>query len=301
MELHELKCEINSLFNPDLDDDASVFLLNIPHSRLSKHHKLDVSYMDSFSDLNYEGSSMDPNFRLCSLDEDVDRLHLFMKNYDVPNKFFTAALKLFADSVIVYHEKTERKGDIRYYPSVVLTFWSGFETFVRYYSELMLLTVKSIPQLVADYLRDLETYLDKNGAIKKKKKYQSVLDRYAILLRYGYNFQVNRGCKYWQSLEKAKKLRDYYTHLDVGEPRSLSSAEVLEFLEAVFLGIIWPSTELQRTIILGIYNVYAIYAELRRLAQDYVEQPFFLDWCMNNNRLIYCNFENVDESRFMNQ
>jgi hypothetical protein len=58
-------------------------------------------------------------------------------------------------------------------------------------------------------------------------------------LHYGFNLDIDRGNSHWQSLEKAKKLRDYYTHIEVTRSRSISAQEVLQFHEAVLLGIIW--------------------------------------------------------------
>lgn len=242
------------------------------------------------------GSTTHPYTRLC-FPEDED-LHRLARNYDVSDRLFQAGLRLFADSIIAYHGQKERKGQIRYYPPVILTFWSGFETFVRYSSELMLITVPNVPEAAANYLRDLETFIDRKGQVARRTRFQSVLDRYAILLKYGYNFQADRGSKYWQGLKRAKELRDYYTHLDVNDPRSVSTSEVLEFMEAVLLGIIYPSGQLQRTLLLGIYYLYYIWVGLSEVAEQYIEQPFFKDWYLKEERLFHCNFENVDASRF---
>ncbi len=93
----------------------------------------------------------------------------------------------------------------------------------------MLVTVQKVPSTVASFLRDEEEFVSPNGDISKKKRYRSVLARYRVLLRYGYGYHLNCSSKHWQGLERANTLRNYYTHLDVNDPRSLSSEEVVDF------------------------------------------------------------------------
>jgi len=262
---------------------------------LEKEHGLDLSYLQTFT---WEGSTVHPHTRLCPDDE--PRIRPLIHNLDVPSRLLEAGLRLFGDSVLAYHERKERKGNLRYYPPVILTFWSGFETFVRHTSELMLVAAKNVPELVARFLRDEEGFVDRNGDVAIRTRYQSVLERYAVLLRYGYEYRVDRGAKYWQRLEEARKLRDYYTHLDVNEPRSISVDEVLNFMEVVLLGIIWPSAEMKRTQLLGIYHFYWTWDMLRKLTTPFVEQPFFHDWVLNGPHTIYCPFSGVDTERFPN-
>lgn len=294
MDISELKEEIENLFIIEPDEDGFI-PREYPPQRLKQFHKLDFAYMDDF---NWEGSTIHRYTRVIPAEE--ERIHLLTANADMPYRLFEAALRLFGDSIIAYHDKQERRGDIRFYPSVILTFWSGFETFVRYSSELMLLTVKDIPEAIANYLREREIFIDKKGKIETRTKYQAVLDRYAILLLYGYSFSVDKGNKYWQELEKAKELRDYYTHLDINIPRAVTSHEILSFMEAVMMGIIWPSSALQRTLLLEIYRLYCNWVRLRELATEYTEQPFFKDWPLQGPYQYHCNFENVDPSRFPN-
>ena len=221
-------------------------------------------------------------------------------NSDVPISLFEAALRLFADSIVTYHGKSDRKGELRYYPSIVLTFWSGFETFVRYSSELMLITVQAIPSAVAEFLQEVNSALDRRGNVVTRSRYQPVLERYAVLLKYAYNHEINRGAKHWQRLESARHLRDYYTHLDVTDPRSISTTQVLDFMEAILLGIIWPSCEIRRTQLLGIHNLYWIWDSLHELADEYTEQPLVKDWAIGSREMFHCPFDGVDTSRFPN-
>lgn len=297
MDIEDLRAELEWLFNPEPDEDGGPPIRDIPHPRLEKKHSLDLSYLET-SGFIWEGSTIHPHTRLCPPNE--PRVSSLIRNLDVPSRLLEAGLRLFGDSILTYHGQTKRKGELRYYPPVILTFWSGFETFVRHTSELMLITVQNVPPAVANFLRDEETFVDRQGNISTRTRYQSVLDRYVVLLRYGYGYHVDRGSKHWQRLKQANTLRDYYTHLDVHDPRSISSGQVLDFLEAVLLGIIWPSTEMKRTQLLGIYHLYWMWDTLRKLAEPFTEQPFFQDWLLNGPHTIYCPFEGVDTLRFPN-
>lgn len=294
MDIEEFEIGIDSLLHPEPDEDGFV-PREFPNERLFKEHSLNFDYMN---DIKWEGSSLHRYTRLCPADE--ESLHVLTRNSDVSTRLFAAGFILFKDSVIAYHDKKEKKGNIRFYPSIVLTFWSGFETLVRYLSELLLVTVPNIPREVACVLQEKESFLDTQGNIKEKSRYQPVLDRYAILLKYAYNFSVDRGSKFWQQLKKAKDLRDYYTHLDVRDPKATSTSEVLDFMEAILLGIIWPSSKLQRTLMLGVYHLYEIWSFLYKHKEEYIEQPFFMDWHMNERYMFHCNFEDVDIDRFPN-
>lgn len=294
MDKAELQTALDALFNPEPEEEG-YYPPEYPNEQISKVHKLDISYMDRF---DYEGSTIHPFTRICSPGE--DRLISLSKNHDVSQRLFMAALQLFGDSVLAYHNKGKRKGNLRYYPPIIMTFWSGFETYIRYSSELMLITVKNIPKLVEDFLLEKETYLDKKGKQRIKNKWQPILDRYTFLLKFGYQYEVDKGNKHWQALQKAKELRDYYNHLDIHEPKDISSNQVLEFMEAVMLAIIWPSCELKRTLFLGIYYLYDIWVKLCELQETYMEQPMFKDWLRDEAFMFHCNFENVDTLRFPN-
>jgi len=296
MDIEDLKAELDAILNPEPDEDGKHPTRDIPHPRLENKHKLDLSYLRTF---DWEGSSGHPCTRLCPSDE--KRLPSLIRNLDVPSRLFEAGFGLFSDSIIAYHLKKERKGNLHYYPPAILTFWAGFETFVRLSSELLLITVYNVPPEITHYLREEELFVDKKGNINIRKRYQSVLDRYSVLLRYGYDYQINRGLRYWQQLERAGDLRDYYTHLDVNEPRAISSEQVVQFMESVMLGIIWPSSEMKCTQLLGIYNLYWIWDSLRKLAEPFIEQPLLKDWSFFNSCTLYLPFKNVDTLRFPNR
>lgn len=145
MDIDEFKEELSILLNPGPDEDG-MLPLEYPHARLHAIHCLDFKHIKT--DLSWEGSSIHRYTRLCP--EDEQAVHALTRNQDIPERLFESALNLFADSIIANHEKTDRKGELRYYPPVILTFWSGFETFVRRLSELMLATVMGIPEPVAN-------------------------------------------------------------------------------------------------------------------------------------------------------
>ncbi len=178
MELEELKEQIELLLNPEPDEDGFV-PREFPHSSLEKVHKLDFSYMKTS---DWEGSTMHRHTRLCGAGD--DEFHLLTRNSDMPERLMFSALQLLADSIVTYFDKDEREGQIRYYPAIVLTFWSGFETFVRHSSELLLLMVPDIPAPVMHFLRETEIAVEANGSIKVRTKYQSVLDRYSVFIFY---------------------------------------------------------------------------------------------------------------------
>ena len=172
---------------------------------------------------------------------------------------------------------------------------------MRYSSELALITVRDVHPAVAEFLRELDLVLDRRGNVQSKIRYQPVLERYAVLLKHAYHYDVNRGAKHWQRLESARVLRDYYTHLNVTAPRSISTTQILEFMEAVLLGIIWPSCEIRRTQLLGVHHLYWTWDSLRKLADEYAEQPFFFEWQLGGSRdMFYCPFDAVDTRRFPN-
>jgi len=290
--LQDFMDSIHWLFHPEPDEDGNP-LRESPNERISTHHGLDASYMAGFA---WEGSSSHAHTRRCPSDE--GRIHELTRNRDVADRLFSTALRLFADSIIEYHEKDVKEGGLRFYPPIILAFWAGFETFVRHLSELLIVTAKALPVEVRQFLSEEETYLTAKGDVTSKTKYHGVLERYAVLLKYGYNFDVKKGERYWQDLVKAKKLRDYYTHLDVSEPRELTSHEVLCFMEAILLSIIIPSCKLKKTLLLGVYWLHDIWTTLHEYNIVYSERPIFLDWHLKEEYLFHCNFVNIDQKRF---
>ena len=139
VDIEEFKEGIQHLLNPEPDEDGFM-PQEYPNEHLHEYPGLDFEYMANY---DWEGSSVHKYTRICP--EDEERLHILTRNQDVPFRLFISSLHLFADSIIEYHEATAKKGDIRFYPPILLTFWSGFESFVRYSSELLIITVPSLP------------------------------------------------------------------------------------------------------------------------------------------------------------
>ncbi|MHC5053601.1 MAG: hypothetical protein ACYTKD_02665 [Planctomycetota bacterium] len=294
MDRENLRAEIEALLDPQPDEPGDI-PREWPHSRLKKLYGLDCEYLGGFV---WEGASAHPDTRLCPVDE--TRVHAISQNTTVAVSLMKAALRIFAESIITYFDLKARSGPLRFYPPAILTFWSGLEAFVRHSSELMLETTKGVPPTVAYYLRETEFFLDRKMEVQHRTHFRPVIERYAALLRYGYGLIVDKGDRYWQGLVKAKALRDYYTHVDVGEPRAVSSGDVLEFLEAVLIAIIWPSSLLRRTLLLGVYDMYAMVSELRKFAPDFAEQPLHLGWPRDEPYLLRIPFNDVDTDRFPN-
>lgn len=301
MDYDDIAAEIDTIFNPEPDDED--FHREWPQERLRNHYGFDFTYMEEF---NWEGATMHSHTRLWPEKEPGgDEL---TRSMDVGKRLFYAALRVFGDSILTYatDKKLRNPSELRYYPPVILTFWSGFEAFIRHSSELMIHTSKDLSVAAADYLRDELTVLSRKGTVEKETKHRPALDRYAVLLQYGFGHKVDRGSKYWQALERARDLRDYYTHIDAMNSRALSSKDVFDFLEAVMLGIIWPSSQVKRTLQLGIFDLHWIWDQLRELAQTvlpdgHIEQPFFHGWHLNGEQhLFYCPFTNVDNVKFPN-
>lgn len=295
MDLEELQYAVEACLDPEYDEDTPLSHA-IPRGRHTKVHGCDFSYMSS--SLFWEGSSPHPDTRTCHAD--AEPLYAIVRNLGVPFSLWISALHILGDSIIAYHEKTDRTGQLQYYPPAILTFWSGFEATVRYLSELMLLSARDIPQLVEDFLREQERFLDKHGQIKYRDRFQGVLDRYAIVLQYGFGHTVCRGDAYWQGLEKARALRNYYTHVDMQELRAITAEQVMDFMEQVRLGIILPSCQLKRSVFTKVYDAYDIWTNLRELVEPFTEQPSRKDRPVPPMYSVRLPFENVDNERFPN-
>ena len=294
MSNEELTARIDSLFEADVDEDGNV-PREFPHNRIVKHHKLDISYMKCFAP---EGTTTHRYTRRCGKND--SELHAIDRNMDTPTRLFLAALRLFGDSILEYDDFEKRGGDLRFYPPVILTFWSGFEAFVRYASELLVITVPTIPEPIKNYLQEQEDFIDDKGNIKTKQKYHPVLTRYSLLLKYGYQFDADKGAAYWQNLKNAQDLRNYYTHLAIRESKAITATEVVDYIEAILMAIITPSCLLQRSLMLNMYYLYETWAGLAEVVQDFSEQPFFHDKPFEEGYQFHCNFENVDADRFPN-
>jgi len=288
----DLEGQIDAILHPEPDEDGALYL-EYPCRRLREEYSLDFSYMNTSI---YEGCSIHKYSRLSPPDA-ID-VHTITSNHDVPTSLFYSALSILGDSIIKYYEPQEYPPQLHFYPPVILTAWSGFESFVRYKSELLVATVPTISLDVRRYLQEVSPTINSNGSITETSRYYPVLDRYVVLLKYGYNYCVDKSLDFWHRLTKANKLRNHYTHLPIQEPRDLNTRDVLEFIESVFLGIIVPSSHLQRTLLLEIFRFYNMWNSLRELAKPISEQPFLKGWDMRDSYTFHCNFEGIDDDRF---
>jgi hypothetical protein len=294
----KLSARIEGIFEVEPDEDGS-FPREVPHETLTEVYGFDFAYLGG---VYWEGSTSHRSTRICP--EDDRGVSTLLKTDDVPTKLFEAALRLYGDSLLHYVDEKEPATALRFYPPIILTFWSAFEAFVRRLSELMVLTCKNVPPAIADYLREIEPRIDRKGNVDNRAKFSPVLDRYSTMLRYGFGLDIDRGSKFWQRLEGAKELRDYYTHIEAMDSRSLSDSQLLEFLESTLLGIIWPSVLVKRSLLLDSLRLHYAWAELKELTDEYLpsghkEEPFFHKWDFEKkNLLFYCPFTNVNQERF---
>ena len=266
----ELEEMVDSILHPEPEEDEAM-ALEFPCSRLRQHYKLDFNYMDT---LNYEGSSSHIYSRICP--PDAKEVHTISSNNDVPTSLFYSAVHLLGDSIVKYHNPPKYAPQLHYYPTILFTAWSGFESFVRLKSELLIATVPNIPIEIKRFLRELTVVVAKNGDVQERIKYQPVIERYAVLLRYGYQYIVDRSNCFWCRLKDANDLRNHYTHLPIQEPRELNTDDILTFLESIFLAIIVPSSRLQRTLLLKIFHLYSMWDSLRDIVRPISERPFFM-------------------------
>ncbi len=113
MDKEELQAELDIIFNPEPDEDG-LFPPEYLPERITKFHKLDISYMDR---LDYEGSTIHPYTRIYKPDE--HRLISLSRNHDVSQRLFVPAIQLFGDSIIAYHDKKERKGTVTFIMTII--------------------------------------------------------------------------------------------------------------------------------------------------------------------------------------
>ena len=298
MNKDDLLAKLGELDIPSTDDDGLPIHI-LPDERLRNYHHLDTSYYRI--DFMKEGNSTHPDSRICSPDD--RKMQAVLKNIDVPYRLFRSAIELFSTSIEAYFDQDERPKNLKYYPAVILTFWSGFETLVRFLIEEFVITTSKLPLTIADYLLEIERQVDKSGTITEHSRYRPVLDRYSLFLKYAYDLPIDRGSKIWQDLVRAQELRDYYTHLNVNVARSTKSSEVLAFMENILVGLIWPSCLLKKTIYLDVYELYFLWKvlfEASSSCSDHIEEPFMKSFPGKSWEMFHCNFKNVDSKRYPN-
>ena len=295
MEPEELRERLQPILYPEPDDDLG-FGGSVPHPRLLDVHGLDCSYWSP-----YESSSGSMWNRLITNGEDP--LHDSIQSLTVPVSLSIAAIRLFGESLIAYSEQRDESvrngwGVFRYFPSVLVTFWSAFEAFVRLQSEYLLAMKSSLPHAVRLALSEEEELVDDRGRIKTRARRRPVLDRYSLLLQYGYSLQVDRGAAFRQRGVRAVDARDALAHYHVRGAPSITCRDLWGHMEAITLLWIAPSASLGRSIYWQQYDCYDMLAELHPFLLEFEERPLHKDWPREGGILVYAPFDDLDDTKY---
>jgi len=290
MDTEDLRGQIELILHPEPDDDGTRYYA-APHSRLVTEHGLDTSYFrghfDLAGDLQFERVLNDEN----------DPLHVTLTSISVPSSLMSAALQLFADSIVTYHAQPRRWDVYRFYPPVLTTIWSAFEAWVRISSQLFVSTASNIPQPVKDALNETRQTVNEKGKITLKSDRRSALERYCLLLQYGCGLTVDRSRKYWQAAKNVEGVRDALVHYDVTKAPSLTASEVWSHIEAIMLLFIVPSCIIRRTLNAHQFDYYSMLVELLPLVCEFEERPLHKGW-PKEGLIFYCPFDGTDENRY---
>jgi hypothetical protein len=292
MPIDDLRGEIESILNPEPDEDDQIHYP--PHERLSAVHGLDTSYYRGLWQIGW--LERDGAFQRL-LEDNSDPLHNIRQSITVPDSLLHAALRLFGDSLIEYHERKRRWDLYRFYPSILMTVWAAFEAWVRISSEILVAVVPTLPRPIADSLLEVRSFVGRNGQIQRQPDRRPVLERYWLLLKYGCNLEFDRGSRSWQAGSQAVAVRDSLVHYDVSNAPSLTAFEVWNHMEAVMLLFIAPSTVARRTLSRYQFGYHYMLVQLHPLISEFEERPLHKGW--SPGPMIFdCPFDGVDESRY---
>jgi len=292
MHIDDLKGEIELILNPEPDEDGLVRYS--PNQSLSSVHGLDTSYYRGLWQVGW--LKRDGAFERL-LQDGSDALHDTLQSVTVPGSLLHAALKLFGDSLVEYHERERRWDLYRFYPSILMTVWSAFEAWVRISSEILVAVVPTLPRSIANALLEVRSFVARNGQIERQPDRRPVLDRYWLLLKYGCNLEFDRGSRPWQAGKQAAAVRDSLVHYDVVKAPSLTASEVWNHMEAVMLLFIAPSTLARRTLFHDQFGYHDMLVQLHSLISEFEERPLHKGW--PRDAVIFdCPFDGVDESKY---
>src|SRR5437762_8011791 len=269
MDRAELKDELQAIFEPEPDEDGC-YPETPPHGRLADVHQLDLSYRHDLIRFGPEFGSMSEHSRVVR--DPADPINPIIQSLSAPSDLFWAGLRLFGDSLLAYCDKKDRWDSFRYYPPILITFWAGFEAFVRLYSELLTHMIPSVPGAVKLALLEVEEHVERDGKIRQRQRRRPVLDRYWLLLKYGWGIEFDRGGKIWQAGEAAAKVRDQFVHYEISAAPSLKTSELWIHLEAILLLMIGPSAGLRRSVFHRQFDLYWALAELYPLIEEDFEE-----------------------------
>lgn len=290
MEIEDLKCELDSILHPEADADDRLLWVG-PHPRLSSVHGLDTSYFRGPYDL--KGDSIFTRL----LSDESDPLHNTLESASVPLSLFTAALELFGDSLVEYHHLKKRWGVYRFYPSILMTAWAAFESWLRISSEILVAVAPKLPGVIKDALLEKREIIDDSGKFTMRRDSRPVLMRYWLLLKYGCNLEWDRGGLVWQTAERTRTVRDSLVHYHVQKAPALTSSDIWNHMEAVLMLFIAPSTTIRRTLFGPQFDLYSMLAALEPLIAQFEERPFHKDW-PKDAKFFDCPFDGVDENKY---
>jgi len=292
--LDELEGHIHGIFHPEpvVGNEGPEFYEMPPLPRLEKEYGLDTSYWRPF-----EYGTVSSLMRRATARDDA--LADVVKAQQVPRELFFGTLRLFGDAILGYHAQTDRSGPYRFYPAILVSAWASFEAYLRIYSELLVRTAKELPVTVKDALLEIEPFLDEQGRIQKRGRFQPLLNRYRWLLKFGYGCDFDRGSRIWQMGEAALKARNELVHYEIQGMPSLKTSELWSYLEAILLLFIGPSAQIRRSVVPDIYELYGVLCELQPLVEEYEEMPHFKNVKMDLGGVMFpCPFDGVDDQAF---
>lgn len=289
----ELGEAVDWILNPE-PEEGQVWGMRPAHTRLKDFHGLDTSYRGTFC---LEETKIDRRVGASG-----DPLVPLLQSIHTPSTFFLAGMRLLGDSILTYRQrrKTAAWGEYRFYPGILSLFWSGFEAYVRIYSEMFLEVQKTpVPTAHRLALLELEELVEKNGDVAVRTRFRPVLERYWILLKLGSGVSMDRGSKIWQAGEVSLKKRNALVHYDVKDVPAITSKELGESIEAVLLLLIAPSCTAKRTLLFHQYEYYAALAKLLALLEDFEERPI-LKGLKAGSFFFPLPFNGIDEARYPN-
>ena len=294
LEPEEMEERLQPILYPESDPGDS-WMSSPPHKRLERQHGLDCSYWSP-----YEFSSGSIYSRLLR-DED-DPIFNPVECITVPTTLCLSALRLLGRAMVDYSDQSDDdvrrgRGPLRYFPSILMTYWAGFEAFLRLECELLLAMVEGLPDPVQLTLLEREEYVDKSGTVKRRSRRRPTLDRYWLLLKYGHGLEFNRGGAVWQAAESANTARNVLVHYEVTEAPVLSCRDLWRHLEAITLLWVGPSAEIDRSVYHAQFDLYYMIADLEPLLLNFEERPLHKDW-PRGGVLIPCSLLGVDDTKY---
>src|SRR5262249_49114219 len=146
-------------------------------------------------------------------------------------------------------------------------------------------------------LLELEDYVGRDGEVLTRSRQRPVLDRYWLLLKYGYGLDYDRGSKIWQAGQAALAKRNELVHYEVSSAPSLITSELWTHLEAILLLFVGPSTVLGRSVYSHQFEVHWVLSEMRPLIIDFEEKTSFKGK-MSGGYLFPCSFDGIPEERY---